>query len=53
MNNVRGIFTEEEIQKLKGMEFSKKSLLEKEEAECRLKTRAIWLAKGDENTKFF
>jgi hypothetical protein len=51
-NNDSGIFSEE-LQNLKRLEGIKKGLLEKEEAKWKLKNRAIWLAEGDENTKFF
>jgi len=51
-NNDGGIFSEE-LQNLKRLEGIKKGLLEKEEAKWKLKNRAIWLAEGDENTKFF
>jgi len=35
------------------LEQKKRKLLEEKEAVWRLKSRAIWLEKGDENTNFF
>jgi hypothetical protein len=38
---------------LKELEGKKNKLLEWEESKWRMKSRATWLPKGDENTKFF
>ena len=38
---------------LRQLEGKKDSLLLKEEKLCRLKSRALWLEEGDENTKYF
>jgi len=52
-NNEAGVFSEEEFNSLKEIEKSKKVLPDKEETAWRLKSRAIWLSKGNRNTKEF
>ena len=48
-----GIFFEEEINKLKEMEIHRTTLLSKEERLWRLKSREIWITKGDNITQVF
>jgi hypothetical protein len=50
-NNEEGIFSEEEYQSLKELEGKKKVLLNKENVEWTLKSKAIWLIEGDNNKK--
>jgi len=52
-HNETWLFLEEEFNSLKEIEGKNKNLLTKEEIECRLKRKSIWLSKGDRNTKFF
>jgi len=49
----RGFATPENRDTLLGLEKRRRGLLEEKEARWRLKSRAIWLKAGDENTKFF
>jgi hypothetical protein len=49
----RGYLSQEAKDLLYGLEKSRRVILEEREAHWRLKSRALWLACGDENTKFF
>ena len=51
--NNSGIFTEEELKEVKEKELKREELLAKEEQLLRLKSIAIWIKEGDNNTKFF
>jgi hypothetical protein len=51
--NSSGVFSEEEFKQLKDLENKKRVLLELEETKWRLKSQAIWLLEGDNNTKLF
>lgn len=51
-SKINEVFSNEELLTLKSLEESKCALLEKEDM-WRLKSRALWLAKGDNKTKFF
>lgn len=46
-NNNTGIFTKEDINKLKPLEGIKRKILEQEDAKWRLKSRTICFAKGE------
>ena len=48
-----GFVSVESRDRLMGMEKRRQVLLEEKEARWRLKSRAIWMKAGDENTKFF
>ena len=48
-----GFFNSETMQSLKDLEIRKNKFLEFEESTWRLKSRAVWLAKGYRNTIFF
>ena len=47
------MFTEAELGVLKKLEGKKDSLLLQEEQKWRLKSIALWLEEGDQNTKYF
>jgi hypothetical protein len=49
----RGYLSQEEKDLLYGLEKCHRVILEEREAQWRLKSRALWLNCGDENTKFF
>ena len=51
--NSSGIFLEEELKEVWECELKREELLAKEEELWRLKSRAIWIKEGDNNTKFF
>jgi hypothetical protein len=51
--NSSGVFLVEELSSLKSLEDKNKHLLDLEEVEWKLKSRAIWLVEGDNNTNFF
>jgi hypothetical protein len=48
-----GLLTDITKNNIKTLEARRKQLLAEQEATWRLKSRAIWLEQGDENTKFF
>jgi len=48
-----GIFTELELEELRELELKKSLILGREEAAWRLKSRALWVKCGDQNTHFF
>ena len=48
---VKGFSSEEEKEALINMEKRRKTLLKEQEEAWRLKSKAIWLKSGDENTK--
>ena len=48
-----GYISSETKEHLITLEASRRKLLQQKEADWRLKSRAIWLQAGDENTKFF
>ena len=52
-NNKEGVFNSKELEDLKKLEATKDGLLLQEEKKWRLKSRALSLAEGDQNTKFF
>jgi hypothetical protein len=47
------IFEQEDLDLLKSLKQRKNDILSIEEASWRLRSRAIWIEKGDKNTKFF
>jgi hypothetical protein len=49
----QGFSSQEAKELLYGLEKRRRVLLEEKEAHWRLKSRALWLSCGDENTKFF
>jgi hypothetical protein len=49
----QGFYSQEAKEHLFGLEKRRRAILEEREAQWRLKSRALWLACGDENTKFF
>jgi hypothetical protein len=51
--NIVCVFTKEEMEILKNLENSKQKLLERREANWRIKSIVVWLEKGDENIIFF
>jgi hypothetical protein len=51
-NNDASIFSDEEAYSLKELEGKKKDILDREEATWRLKSRALWIKEGDNNTIF-
>ena len=51
--NNSGTFSEEELKEVRECELKREELLAKEEEISRLKSRAIWIKEGDNNTKFF
>ena len=51
--NNSGIFTEEELKEVRENELKREELLTREEELQRLKSRAIWIKGGDNNTIFF
>ena len=51
--NEFGIFTEEELKEVREKELKREELLAREEKLLRLKSKAIWINEGDNNTKFF
>eukprot|EP01018_Ginkgo_biloba_P015473 Gb_20637 [translate_table: standard] len=54
INNEQANFPDEGTKvQIKGLELRKRKLLDDNEALWRLKSKAMWLSKGDENTKFF
>jgi len=48
-----GFFSAPERELLSSLEAEKMRILRREEADWRLKSRAIWIKNGDENTRFF
>ena len=52
-NNNDFILNEEERMAIRDLENRRYSLLKKEKMELRLKSRAFWVALGDNNTRFF
>eukprot|EP01018_Ginkgo_biloba_P039380 Gb_12932 [translate_table: standard] len=52
-SEAEGFFAEKDKGVIFGLELRRRKLLEDKEATWRLKSRALWLSKGDENTKFF
>ena len=51
--NEEGVLSEEENNLMKDLEKKKEKLMDIEEKELRLKSRALWLEAGDKNSKFF
>jgi hypothetical protein len=51
--NGQGFINQEAKEQLYGLETRCRSILEERKVQWRLKIRALWLAYGDENTKFF
>jgi hypothetical protein len=49
----RGFHSREAREELTQVELQRRTILAEKEAMWRLKSRAIWVACGDENTKFF
>jgi hypothetical protein len=49
----QGFLNQETKEQLFGLEKRRRAILAEREAQWRLKSRALWLACGDENTKFF
>jgi hypothetical protein len=47
------VFEQEELNLLRSLKQRKDKILEMEESTWRLRSRAIWIEKGDKNTKFF
>ena len=52
MNN-SGVFTKDELKEVREKETKRDELLAREENLLRLKSRAIWIKEGDNNTKLF
>ena len=52
MNN-SGVFTEDELKEVREKETKRDELLVRDENLLRLKSIAIWIKEGDNNTKFF
>ena len=51
--NKSGVFIEDELKEVREKETKRDELLAREEKLLRLKSRAIWIKEGDNNTKFF
>jgi hypothetical protein len=47
------VFVQEDLDLLRSLKQRKDLILSTEESTWRLRSRAIWIAKGDKNTKFF
>jgi hypothetical protein len=52
-DNEFGFSLEASRENLRNLEARRRKIMEYQEATWRLKSRAIWLANGDENTKLF
>jgi hypothetical protein len=53
LNNIAGTFSVEEVVRLKACEARKTKLLMYSEAEWCLRSRAIWLELGNENSRYY
>lgn len=51
--SIEGVFLEEEKKQLKELEENKRKLLDLEDSKWRMKSWALRLAQGDQNSKFF